>query len=327
MLKKIILLSIFVLSPILTLTIFSDNLIKQVNASPNCSDIGITVNYPTSLKYNEPLNITASGGNRLNPGSAAAIELGGHRLASYRDTKPVDQSGVVSFSITSRLFIARQDRLDDGTRSIALDLQGWDDQGEGRCFVGSYTIEAADVVANQPCSFTEGGLWGYCGCKCPLGYIHDQSPEKAAECSDPISDPTDRKNQCENERTCTCVENPIYVPPANICAGTTGQANADCVNCVGSANSGIWTAFGCIETEPGAFAGRIFIIAVGMAGGLALLLMLFGAFSVVTASGNPEGVQKGKERITSAIIGLMFIVMAVTLLNIIGVKIFQIPGL
>lgn len=91
-------------------------------------------------------------------------------------------------------------------------------------------------------------------------------------------------------------------------------------------NVGILTAIGCVPTDPFTLIDYILRIAATMGGGISLLLMIFGAFQVITSAGNPEAVKKGRDQFTSAAIGLLFVLMAVTLLQVIGVNILQIPG-
>jgi hypothetical protein len=66
---------------------------------------------------------------------------------------------------------------------------------------------------------------------------------------------------------------------------------------------------------------------IGIAGGIAFLLMVFGGFKILTSAGDPKGIQAGSEMISSALIGLLFIIFSVFLLELIGVKILGIPGL
>ena len=91
------------------------------------------------------------------------------------------------------------------------------------------------------------------------------------------------------------------------------------------------TALGCIstsvDTTGNSFFGSVIKIAVGLGGGLALLLMLYGVFIVTTSAGIPEKLKEGKEIISSAVAGLLFIIMAIFLMNLVGVKILAIPGL
>ncbi|HBC45378.1 MAG: hypothetical protein UX08_C0003G0013 [Candidatus Collierbacteria bacterium GW2011_GWB1_45_35] len=91
------------------------------------------------------------------------------------------------------------------------------------------------------------------------------------------------------------------------------------------------TALGCIstsvDTTGNSFFGSVIKIAVGLGGGLALLLMLYGVFIVTTSAGIPDKLKEGQEVITSAVSGLIFIILSVFLLNLIGINILGIPGL
>lgn len=89
------------------------------------------------------------------------------------------------------------------------------------------------------------------------------------------------------------------------------------------------TALGCINTDvaSGGFLQTILTVSIGLGGGIALLLMLYGTFIVTTSAGIPDKLNQGKEIITSAAIGLVFIILSITLMNLIGVNLLGIPGL
>ena len=142
----------------------------------------------------------------------------------------------------------------------------------------------------------------------------------------------------ENCLGCGATPEPTTVPVPELetlCKGTKNYN--DCINCVrgegiyaksqGGAGPGIWTALGCIPTNlSDILKNYIFTYGIGIAGGIAFLLMLFGAFTVMTSAGNPENVAKGKEMITSALTGLLIIIFSVFILRLIGVDILRIPG-
>lgn len=90
-----------------------------------------------------------------------------------------------------------------------------------------------------------------------------------------------------------------------------------------SSGSGIDTAFGCIPTSPANFVKALLTFAMGIAGGIAFLLMVTGAFQMITSAGNPESLKSGQERFSSAIIGLLFVIFSVLLLKIIGVDLLD----
>ena len=88
------------------------------------------------------------------------------------------------------------------------------------------------------------------------------------------------------------------------------------------------TAIGCINTEsPEGFVQWLLPKIFAVAGGIALLLMIYGAFLIITSSGNQEKVKAGQQTITAAIAGLVFSIFALFLLRLIGVEILHLPGL
>ena len=94
----------------------------------------------------------------------------------------------------------------------------------------------------------------------------------------------------------------------------------------GSRGPAIKTAIGCIHTNPAEFVKDMMTFIIGISGGLAFLLMILGAFQMLTSAGNPETLHAGRERLTSAVIGLLIVIFATLLLQIIGLDILQIPG-
>jgi hypothetical protein len=93
-------------------------------------------------------------------------------------------------------------------------------------------------------------------------------------------------------------------------------------------NQGINTAIGCIPIDDGnVFVEWLFPHLLGIMGGIAFLLMLYGGFLIITSAGNPEKLKTGQEIITSAVAGLVFAIFSLFILQIIGVDILQIPGL
>jgi hypothetical protein len=99
-------------------------------------------------------------------------------------------------------------------------------------------------------------------------------------------------------------------------------------NALGSGNCGsteIDTAIGCVpvlEDDKGtSFMGFILRWAVGIGGGIAFLLILYGGFLVMTSAGNPERLKAGQELLTSAISGLILLIFSVFVLRFIGIDI------
>lgn len=82
-----------------------------------------------------------------------------------------------------------------------------------------------------------------------------------------------------------------------------------------------WTALGCLPNDPKEFVIRVLGLAVGIGGGIAFLLMLFGGFQVLTSAGDPERLNSGKDVIGSALTGLLLIIFSLFILKLIGVDI------
>lgn len=116
--------------------------------------------------------------------------------------------------------------------------------------------------------------------------------------------------------------------------GAGGPDYNACLNCVGSGNildpnaSGqqLWTAIGCVSLTKEGIVTSLLRVGIGISGGFVLLSILYGAFLLTTSSGDPKRVQEGQEMITSAVMGLMFVIFSVIILKFIGVTILHIPG-
>jgi len=124
---------------------------------------------------------------------------------------------------------------------------------------------------------------------------------------------------CASELSCEVKKN-------NACQYISNNAadpeRVKCEECAGA-----WTALGCVEVGTGSsFFSKLLGIGIGIAGGIAFLLILFGGFQILISSGNPEQMNAGKELISSAIAGLLLIIFSVFLLKLIGYDILRIPG-
>lgn len=88
----------------------------------------------------------------------------------------------------------------------------------------------------------------------------------------------------------------------------------------------IKTAIGCITGDTKELFATLLRFAIGIAGGIAFLLIIFGGLRIILSSGNPEGMMEGKEIVTAAIVGLLMIIFSVFILRFIGVDVLKIPG-
>jgi hypothetical protein len=108
-------------------------------------------------------------------------------------------------------------------------------------------------------------------------------------------------------------------------AGSTSEAARDSGKGGGKA-SGIWTAVGCIPTSYQGIVSSVVKIGLSISGGVALLLMISAGFMLTTSQGEPKKKAAATELLTSAVMGLLFIIFSVTILQFIGFTVLQIPG-
>lgn len=119
---------------------------------------------------------------------------------------------------------------------------------------------------------------------------------------------------CDNELRETSEAPPPPKPP---CANSI-EGDGKCTK--------INTALGPIDLEPTAFITNILGILLSLSGGIAVLIISFSGYKIMTSGGNPEVIQDARERLTSAIVGLIFIIFSLVIIQVIGVDILRIPG-
>lgn len=116
--------------------------------------------------------------------------------------------------------------------------------------------------------------------------------------------------------------NPYAVCETNLKPGS--QAYIDCTECYGK--KGIWTAIGCISQDPRNLVSKLINFGIGISGGIALIIILASAFSLTVSQGDVKKTTDAKEWLTAAIIGLVFIILSVSILEFVGSTVLRIPG-
>lgn len=107
-----------------------------------------------------------------------------------------------------------------------------------------------------------------------------------------------------------------------------GAGNNPCTVGPGGTGGQCETALGNIPTSVKGFAEKILAVSTGIAGGIALILMVIGSVRVLASSGDPKAVGAGREMIVAAVAGLLFLIFAVLILRFIGVNILGgVPGM
>jgi hypothetical protein len=108
------------------------------------------------------------------------------------------------------------------------------------------------------------------------------------------------------------------------CQCLTGTSS--CENVGEGIEPRIWTSVGCLDTDAGPLVASLVTLGLRIGGGAALLVIIIGGFILTTSQGDPKKTGEAKEMITSAVVGLLFIIFSVTILQFVGVNILRIPG-
>lgn len=135
-----------------------------------------------------------------------------------------------------------------------------------------------------------------------------------------------------SSKSCKCIPSGIVEGENNLktltkfCQQQSNLADRkSCLLCINE--GGVYTGIGCIQTNFALFINKtVFGLGIGLAGGFALLCIIYAAFQMQSSQGNPEKLKKAQEMITSCIMGLMLIIFSVFILRLIGVNILRIPG-
>ena len=104
------------------------------------------------------------------------------------------------------------------------------------------------------------------------------------------------------------------------CTKTTNQPTITLHNPCAN-NTTCPTALGDIPVDPAGFVQVLFRIILSLSGGIAMIMIVYSGYRLAVSSGNPERVQHARETLISAIVGLLFILFSLTILQIIGVDI------
>lgn len=90
-------------------------------------------------------------------------------------------------------------------------------------------------------------------------------------------------------------------------------------------DEGVDTAIGCFPTTPKGIVTAVLRIFMGIAGLVALGIIITNIIRIMTGSDNPETVKDAYSRITYAAIGLVVIILSVFILRFIGIHILNLP--
>lgn len=220
------------------------------------------------------------------------------------------------FSISINLCLYPVNYQDNGGRCI---------KGAGECKSVSATSFplVCGTAQNREGDRTECTiLQEYCneevGALCPTGF---RCVENACEVIPPTSNTTPYYTPATSPPPPTSTIDPGEPFKITTCKVRTREDAG-----IYTSEEGIQTAFGCIPISISGLTRFIFRIALGIGGGIAFLLIIFGGVNMMMSTGDPKKLQESKELLTSAIVGLLLILFSVFILRLIGYNILAIPG-
>lgn len=80
-----------------------------------------------------------------------------------------------------------------------------------------------------------------------------------------------------------------------------------------------------VPTNPSAVITKFFAVLLSVSGGIALLIIMFSGYNIMSSRGNPEKFEGARETLIAAIIGLFFIIFSLVALQVIGYDLLRIP--
>lgn len=182
----------------------------------------------------------------------------------------------------------------------------------------SKTGQMAGYTGLSASSLCQGG-YTYISQTCKVSTISkDKKNNTVNKCADQIEDPNKEDVKGLLAYFDKLGENAADTSmPCNI-GGTMIKNPSKC--------KGVDTAIGKIPVDPVGFITKLFSIVLSLAGLGAMLIIFYSGYRLLLSRGNKEMIQDARDRITSAIIGLIFIILSLVLLSTIAGSILQIPG-
>ena len=101
---------------------------------------------------------------------------------------------------------------------------------------------------------------------------------------------------------------------------------APCAKSDGTQCLTVRTAIGPVNVTPEGFVKSLFELLLMLAAFGGIIIIIYAGYILMTSRGDKEKLAAARETLTSAIVGLLFIILSIVILEIIGVDILQLPG-
>lgn len=250
----------------------------------------VSLNAPMALAYSEPKDPGAP------PDNNKPIDVEGRSVVGELGPGTAGEKCVVPINLDSQ-------KLNNNINFDIPYVPGWLEKRTYRAF--AKTQGKNEGIYND----VESGVNSVSG------------DELCVDGSEPsTTDPTEIENG-----NCTCM--PVTnLAPIDMCYSIEDpDEQSKCTQCsngggLRNGKPGVWTAVGCMSYDFDSFIGEVLLkVSISIAGFIALGCIIYSAFILQTSQGNPESIQKARERITSCIIGLLLIIFSIFILEVIGI--------
>jgi hypothetical protein len=88
----------------------------------------------------------------------------------------------------------------------------------------------------------------------------------------------------------------------------------------------IVTDFGCMPNDPIGFVQKFYGIGLGFVGGVALITLILGGYTIMMSKGDPYKTNIGKSYIFYSISGLLLAIFGYVFIQVVVVDILHVPG-
>lgn len=171
---------------------------------------------------------------------------------------------------------------------------------------GNYTLNISEQVNES----------GWTSDNCAGGFVYYSIPISVDTSGKATVNVTQIQKDPNNEETLDQTDDNILPPPCLSPSPLVGSENCDQLD----------TALGPIDTSPLQLMGSLMTFILSISGAIILLQLIYAGYQILLSRGDKEKVMAARQRITSSIIGFVFIVLSLVILQIIGVNILHIPG-
>ncbi|MBI4097930.1 MAG: hypothetical protein HY426_02720 [Candidatus Levybacteria bacterium] len=111
---------------------------------------------------------------------------------------------------------------------------------------------------------------------------------------------------------------PTNAPLSKPCSDEDSTEEKGCVR--------IKTAFGFVSTNSAGFTRWLLGFVLSISGGIVLIIIIVSGYRLMTSSGDPEKVKNARDQLAAAIVGLLFIIFSLVILELITKDVLGLPG-